>query len=189
MYVRILSIHADYIRYTATRKTKVAEEIERKADAMENCVVLFASVEKLDEINPSVVIASAAQSVRERLDKLKVRRVMVFPYAHLTSALGSPATALLILKGLEGALASYGLEVKRAPFGWYKEFEIKNKGHPLADLSMTICPYEGRTCDFECPYCHNPIRTGEKGVPTESPIQGTVFREPYVIQHSGNDTP
>jgi threonyl-tRNA synthetase len=164
--VRILSIHADYIRYKATKKTRCAEEISRKADTMDDCVVLFACVEKLDEINPAVVISSAEKSVRERLDKLKVRRVMVFPYAHLTSALGSPSTALAILKGLEDALLSSGLEVKRAPFGWYKEFELKNKGHPLADLSMTICPYEGRPCDFECPYCHNPIRTMEGGTPS-----------------------
>ena len=48
--------------------------------------------------------------------------------------------------------------VKRAPFGWYKQFEIRAKGHPLADLSMTICPYEGTECDFTCPYCHHPSR-------------------------------
>jgi threonyl-tRNA synthetase len=48
--------------------------------------------------------------------------------------------------------------VKRAPFGWYKQFEIRAKGHPLADLSMTICPYEGTECDFTCPYCHHPFK-------------------------------
>ncbi len=73
-----------------------------------------------------------------------------------------------ILRGLEIGLESEGIEVKRAPFGWYKEFEMKSKGHPLADLSMTICPYEGRECDFQCPYCHNPIRVSDIG-PGDNP--------------------
>jgi threonyl-tRNA synthetase len=43
-----------------------------------------------------------------------------------------------------------GIETKRAAFGWYKEFEIKSKGHPMADFSMTICPYAGGECDNKC---------------------------------------
>ena len=31
-----------------------------------------------------------------------------------------------------------GIEVFRAPFGYYKEFVVKVKGHPLAELSKTI---------------------------------------------------
>ena len=30
------------------------------------------------------------------------------------------------------------LEIVRAPFGYYKEFELKCKGHPLAELSREI---------------------------------------------------
>ena len=107
---------------------------------MEECVVLFCCVEKLDEKNPAHVIESAKQSVLVRLEKLKVDRVLIYPYAHLTSTLGSPAVSLEILNGLEKALKDEGITVKRAPFGWYKQFDIRGKGHPLADLSMTICP-------------------------------------------------
>jgi hypothetical protein len=92
---------------------------------------------------------------------LKVNRVLIYPYAHLTSTLGSPPVALQILRGLESALAGTDVDVKRAPFGWYKEFEIHGKGHPLADLSMTICPYEGTECDFTCPYCHHPFKEAD----------------------------
>lgn len=159
--MRILSVHSTYIRYRATRKTPVAEPIDRKEDRMEDCVVLFCSVEKLDEINPALVVAGAKKGVLKRLGPLKVNRVMIFPYAHLTSTLSAPAVALGILTALERELRDASVEVKRAPFGWYKEFEMKSKGHPLADLSMAICPYEGRECDFECPYCHNPIRVSD----------------------------
>jgi len=159
--VRILSIHASRMWYRATKKTKIAETIGSREDLMEECVVLFCCVEKLDETCPSRVIESAQRNVLSRLEKLKVDRVMIYPYAHLTSTLGSPECALLILKGLEESLHAASVSVKRAPFGWYKEFEIRGKGHPLADLSMTICPYEGTECDFTCPYCHHPFKEGD----------------------------
>jgi threonyl-tRNA synthetase len=155
--VRILAIHADRISWKANRKTKFAEEIDKKADEMTNCVVLFSSVEKLDEKDPQKVIAGATHDVTARLNMVKVNKVVIFPYAHLTSTLSSPSVALTVLKGLEDSLKAHGLEVKRAPFGWYKEYEIKSTGHPLSELSMTICPYEGDKCDFLCPYCSNPI--------------------------------
>lgn len=162
--MRILAVHADYIRYHANRKTHIAEPIAKKGDEMTDCVVLFSCVEKLDEIDPDMVIIGAKADVMERLQKLKAYKVMIFPYAHLTSTLSSPDVALTILKGLEESLKQEELEVKRAPFGWYKEFEVKSKGHPLSELSMTICPYEGKNCDFLCPYCSNPIKVKDLGI-------------------------
>jgi hypothetical protein len=159
--VRILSIHASRMWYHATRKTRMAESTEILDDEMQDCVVLFCCVEKLDERNPEHVIDSAKKNVMARIAKLNVRQVMIYPYAHLTSSLGSPDCALGILKGLEMSLRAESISVKRAPFGWYKEFEIHGKGHPLADLSMTICPYEGTECDFTCPYCHHPIKESD----------------------------
>ncbi|MDI6719082.1 MAG: threonyl-tRNA synthetase editing domain-containing protein [Methanomicrobiales archaeon] len=159
--MRILLHHADRIWYRATRRTRIAEELGEREGEMHDCAVLFCCIEKLDEMNPGHVIESAKENILERLGRLKVSRVMLFPYAHLTSTLGSPEVALLILDGLLQGLRSEGLEVQRAPFGWYKEYELKNKGHPLADLSMTLCPYEGRECDFLCPYCYNPLRSGD----------------------------
>ncbi|MGD0079867.1 MAG: threonyl-tRNA synthetase editing domain-containing protein [Methanoregula sp.] len=159
--MRILSIHVDSMWYHATQKTKMAEPAGTREDTMKNCVVLFCCVEKLDEKNPAHVIASATKNVLVRLSRLKVDRVMIYPYAHLTTALGSPQVALSILQGLEESLRKESIDVKRAPFGWYKEFDIHGKGHPLADLSMTICPYEGTECDFTCPYCHHPIKEAD----------------------------
>jgi len=156
--VKILAIHADHISWKANRKAKFAEEVVQKEDEMTDCVVLFSSVEKLDENNPQKVIAGATHDVMHRLNQIKVNKVVIFPYAHLTSTLSSPVVALQVLKGLEESLKAHGLEVKRAPFGWYKEYDIKSTGHPLSELSMTICPYDGANCDFLCPYCSNPIK-------------------------------
>ncbi len=186
--MRILSIHADRIWYLATERTRMAESIEKKDDDMEECVVLFCCVERLDERNPGLVIASATESVLSRLAKLKVRKVMIYPYAHLTSTLGSPRCALDILKGLEGSLRAASIEVRRAPFGWYKEFMIHGKGHPLADLSMTICPYEGTECDFQCPYCKNPLREDDMEARAESRPGKLPAKESRLSRGAGDPT-
>ena len=147
--------------YRTTQKTKIAEPADVREDDMKDGVVLFCCVEKLDEKNPDLVIGNATKNILARLAKLNVNHVMIYPYAHLTSTLGSPECALSILRGLEESLKAASVVIKRAPFGWYKEFEIHGKGHPLADLSMTICPYEGTECDFTCPYCHHPIKEAD----------------------------
>jgi threonyl-tRNA synthetase len=161
--VRILAIHAEKISWKANRKTKFAEPIEKKEDEMANCMVLLSSVEKLDETDPQAVVNSATHEVLKRLEMIKVNKVMIFPYAHLTSTLGSPPVALQILKSLDESLKVHGIEVKRAPFGWYKEYDIKSTGHPLSEQSMIICPYEGKKCDFLCPHCSNPIIVKDLG--------------------------
>ena len=169
--MRILAIHAEKISWKANRKTKFAEPIEKKEDEMENCMLLLSSVEKLDETDPQSVVSGGVHEVLKRLGMIKVNRVMIFPYAHLTSTLSSPEVALQILSGLEASLKAHGIEVKRAPFGWYKEYDIKSTGHPLSELSMTICPYEGKKCDFLCPYCANPIIVKDlsQGLPPSQP--------------------
>ncbi len=161
--MRILAIHAEKISYKANRKTKFAEPIEKKEDEMTNCMLLLSSVEKLDETDPQAVIQSATHEIMKRLEMIKINRVMIFPYAHLTSTLSSPPVALQILKGLDDSLKAHDIEVKRAPFGWYKEYDIKSTGHPLSEQSMTICPYEGKKCDFLCPHCANPIFVKDLG--------------------------
>jgi len=178
--VRILAIHATSMSYRVTQKTRMAEADPLREDTMEEGVVLFCCVEKLDERNPGYVVEHAARAVSERLGKLKVGRVLIFPYAHLTNTLSSPEVALTVLKGLGEQLKAGRVEVKRAPFGWYKEFTLQSKGHPLADLSMTICPYEGVECDFQCPYCHNPLREADLAT-------GLATAEPRVSRGSGRD--
>src|SRR5450756_3160913 len=95
---------------------------------MEDCLVVFASIEKLDERNAVGVTSAANNSIVDVLGKLKEDRVMLFPFAHLTSTLSTPQVALQILQSLKEALEKEDFTVKRAPFGWNKKFEIKSKG-------------------------------------------------------------
>ena len=63
---------------------------------------------------------------------------MVYPYAHLSSDLAPPSIAAGIVRAVEQAAREYLSEVYRAPFGWTKSFQIKVKGHPLAENAKQI---------------------------------------------------
>jgi hypothetical protein len=80
---------------------------------------------------------------------------MLFPYAHLASDLGCPGVSQWILKSIQSRLIEEGIETKRAAFGWYKEFEIESKGHPMADFSLTVCPFAGGECDKSSKCCQS----------------------------------
>lgn len=138
--MQMLLIHSDYIEYETKKKTKIAEEIsdDMKAGRLEEALTAFIAVEKCDEVNPTGTVAAAVTQIKNTLEQVKTDKVMVYPYAHLSSSLSSPDVGVSVLKGIAAALASDGLEVKRAPFGWYKAFKISCKGHPLSELSKHI---------------------------------------------------
>ena len=132
--MRILFIHADYIEYEAKeRALKSAEEIEKKRERCDECLVAFISVEEGDD----AIVSSARDEIVEVADKLNVNRIVLYPYAHLSNKLASPDVAMKVLISLENDL-SQNYEVCRAPFGWYKSFVISCKGHPLSELSKEI---------------------------------------------------
>ncbi len=138
--MQILLIHSDYIEYETKRSTPVAEKIEDelKKGRMEEALTVFVAVEKNDEDNIDYVAKQTAEEIKKVTEQVKTNRVMIYPYAHLSSSLASPKAAIMALKKLEELLKEAAFEVKRAPFGWYKSFTIKCKGHPLSELSRTI---------------------------------------------------
>ncbi|TRZ87245.1 MAG: threonine--tRNA ligase [Methanosarcinales archaeon] len=138
--MQILLIHSDYIEYETKRSTPVAEKIEDslKKGRMDEALTVFIAVEKSDEDSIEYAIKQTAEEIKKVTDQVKTNRVMLYPYAHLSSSLASPKAAVEVLKKLEERLKEASFEVKRAPFGWYKSFTIKCKGHPLSELSRTI---------------------------------------------------
>jgi threonyl-tRNA synthetase len=137
-YIRTVLLYLDYVRDHTKKKT--AGKVKIKRDSMEEGVVLFCCVEKIDEDNPYNIIKNATSEIIKCLGMIKVKKVMVYPYVHFTNDLNNPETAIQILNGLENSLKERDLEVKRAAFGWYKELEMKVKRHPLSNLSITSLP-------------------------------------------------
>jgi threonyl-tRNA synthetase len=138
--MRILLIHSDYLKYETKNQTRIAEKIDedKKKGQYEDVLVVFTAVEKEDEDNPENVIEKAAQEIEDVFGKVKAGKIVIYPYAHLSSSLGAPEFAKGVLKSLESALEVKGLPVVRVPFGWYKSFQVACKGHPLSELSRTI---------------------------------------------------
>jgi len=136
--MRILQLHSDFIEYKPVQKEiALAEEAEKKPVRYEEIVVLFTAVEEADD---SAVAQKAIDEVRAFLGKLKVNRVIIYPYAHLSSNLAKPTEALKIIKTMEAYAKEKNIETYRAPFGWNKQFTIAIKGHPLAEQSRQIIP-------------------------------------------------
>ena len=132
--MRILQLHCDSIEYTPTKKEiKSAEEIEPKSTRIEEVVVCFIAVEKDDDSN---IAKNAMIEIQESMKKVGCDKLLLYPYAHLSSDLASPGTGLKILKEMQEICT--GIEVTHAPFGWTKAFSIQVKGHPLAESSKVF---------------------------------------------------
>ncbi len=132
--MKILTIHSDFIEVEPkTKAIKSAEEIEKAKQRIEDCLVVFAAVEEGDK---EKIAESTAREIIDVAKQVKANKIVLYPFVHLTNKPASPDSALSILKKIEPLLKEY--EVYRAPFGWYKSFTIKCKGHPLAELSREI---------------------------------------------------
>ncbi|MBI3254281.1 MAG: threonine--tRNA ligase, partial [Nitrosopumilales archaeon] len=132
--MRILQLHCDNIEYNPIKKEiSAAEDIDPKPKRFEEIVVAFVAVEEDDD---KIVAANAILQIKDSMKKIGCQKLLLYPYAHLSSTLASPNTALSILKEME-SLAS-DLEIYRAPFGWTKSYKLQVKGHPLAENSKVI---------------------------------------------------
>ena len=138
--MRTLYIHADYMEFETKKPTPVAEKIpdDQHKGRADEVLVAFITVEKQDQESPDQVAELAVKNLLEILTKVKAERVLLYPYAHLSSELSDPETGKKMLRTMESMLKDKGVEVSRAPFGWYKAFKISCKGHPLSELSREI---------------------------------------------------
>ena len=128
-------MHADFIEYTPVKKEiKAAEEVEPKTVREDDIVVLFTAFEQGDDIE---LAKKSIAETKDFLGKLGTKRVLIYPFAHLSQNLASPSDALSLLLQMEKEAQGAGLEVHRAPFGWTKALQIKVKGHPLAEMSRS----------------------------------------------------
>jgi threonyl-tRNA synthetase len=134
--MRALQLHVDSIEYEPVAvEGRVFEEVEKRRYRVEEAVVLFTSVERED--TPEVA-SEMLRQVAEFMGRLGVKRLLIYPYAHLSPDLARPEKALELLRRMETEARSMGIEVYRAPFGWNKRFTLSVKGHPLAEQLRVV---------------------------------------------------
>jgi threonyl-tRNA synthetase len=138
--MRTLYIHADFLEFTVKKPTPIADQIteEEKKGRFEEVLVAFLSVEKQDEATLEEVARKTVDDLLQVYKKVGAQRIVLYPYAHLSSSLSSPDAGKKMLRVMESMIKEAGVEVHRAPFGWYKAFDIACKGHPLSELSREI---------------------------------------------------
>jgi threonyl-tRNA synthetase len=135
--MRLLHLHSDFIEYEPiSKEIKDAEEnISGSKVRFEDLVVTFIAVEHGDDES---IAKAAVDEIKKYLDTVKSKKILIYPYAHLSSDLASPKYAYELLKLIERMAKDMKLYVSRAPFGWTKAFNIKVKGHPLAESAKVL---------------------------------------------------
>jgi threonyl-tRNA synthetase len=134
--MRILQLHSNFIEYELVNKEiPEAEEVTHEKNRLEEIVVLFTAIEEDDN---TLVAQKAIEETQAFLGKLKVNRILIYPYAHLSSNLAKPNDALQVITVMETYSKRKKIETYRAPFGWNKRFTLSIKGHPLAEQFRII---------------------------------------------------
>ncbi|MBD3164353.1 threonine--tRNA ligase [Candidatus Woesearchaeota archaeon] len=138
--MKILALHSDFIEFEAKRKAvKEPEKLKKKHEKIGESLVIFMSVEKKDECNPDNAARQCVSHIKDIAAQVKSNVIVLYPYVHLTNNPSKPKTALAVMDSVEKRLKN-DYKIYRSPFGWYKSFNIKVKGHPLSELSREFGP-------------------------------------------------
>jgi len=176
--MKILLQHCDYVKFEAKKKTKLAIELkdDQKKGKMEECLFTRFATEMEDEGHENEVIEATVASIKDVAGQVKTRKILLYPYVHLLYGAkpSKVSTAMKLHDGMAAALKEEGYEVKQAPFGWYKEFEMHCKGHPLSELSRIIRA-EGKEEKEERQEVSAAVKADEKGIESKF----------YIIEPSG----
>lgn len=135
--MKTLNLHCDYINFKALKPAlKSIEEIapnQNMEGDVKECLVVMTAVEKTDSLE---IVPQFVESIKKIASDVKAENIVLYPYAHLSSNLGKPSLAVEILNESAKKLSDYN--ITQAPFGYYKTFELKVKGHPLSELSREL---------------------------------------------------
>ena len=140
--MNILLIHSDKLEYETKKATKLAEKIpdKLKHQKVRDSLVCFMSFEEDDNGKEKIVSENLVKEIVGVAEQVKEKQIVLYPYVHLLFGKkpSRPDTALNIMKLAEEKLKTKGFKIMRVPFGFYKAFEIKCKGHPLSELSREV---------------------------------------------------
>ena len=132
--MRVLQLHCSDFGYKVRKETPVAERPpEPKEERLEDVLVCLICFEKKDEQRVDELIEEFVENVKVDVSRIGCKRVLLYPYAHLSKSLGSARLAKRFLNDLRDRLSGEGVETHKSPFGWYKAFDLSCIGHPLSE--------------------------------------------------------
>ncbi|MDE1833150.1 MAG: threonine--tRNA ligase [Candidatus Micrarchaeota archaeon] len=130
--MKILELDVDNISYEMIKpESSVYEPSDKLRESVDDALALLISVERGDD---QAVADQAMDDARRFLAQLKRTRVVIYPFAHLSTELAPPKEAMALVDYMYRKMAE-GYETKKAPFGWNKALTLRIKGHPMAERS------------------------------------------------------
>jgi threonyl-tRNA synthetase len=135
--MKILQLDVEKLSYEAIKpEASVYEETKEKKGSVEDALVLFVSVENGDTFETA---ASALKDAVAFMEKSGRKKLLIYPFSHLSNNLAEPKEAMKILEHMFKSVPK-GIDAKKAPFGWNKKLSVDVKGYPLAEQSRS---YDG----------------------------------------------
>ena len=90
-------MHSDFIEFYPVKKAiKTAEEWKQEKQRIDECLVVFTSVEKDDEKNPDKISQNFVSEVKKVAEEVRAQNIVIYPYAHLSKDLASADIALKV---------------------------------------------------------------------------------------------
>ncbi len=143
--MQLLLVHSHGFDWKVTDKAINEPESSKTAkmeySTTDSTLIVFISVETSDIPDISNVITNTCTEIVSALKDIGERNLILYPWVHLAKTKpAKPDAALSTLKEIESTLRSNNtdLNILRAPFGYYKSFNLNCKGHALAERSKEI---------------------------------------------------
>ena len=143
--MQLLLIHSHGFDWKVTDKAisdpESPKNVKMEYSTPDSTLVVFISVETNDLPDISNVLTNACDEITSALKDIGESNLILYPWVHLAKTQpAKPDAALSTLKKMESTLRSKNtdLNITRAPFGYYKSFNLNCKGHALAERSKEI---------------------------------------------------
>ncbi|UCE13118.1 MAG: threonine--tRNA ligase [Candidatus Heimdallarchaeota archaeon] len=144
--MQLLLIHSDGFSWKVNDKAvsnpeSLSDIILGEYETADSVMIIFIGVENTDTNNTSQLLNKTILEIQRALQDVKETNVILYPWVHLVKTTpAKPADALRILQSIQEQLMEKfpDFHILRAPFGYYKGFALKCKGHALAERSKEI---------------------------------------------------
>lgn len=129
--MRVLQLDVEHVHYELLEpESGVFEASDKAAVKLDDALLVLISVEAFDTKD---IAKEAVEDIKRSSEKLKRKKIVIYPFAHLSANLAEPKAALEIINIVHSNLSGGELDVVKAPFGWNKKLGFEIKGHPLAE--------------------------------------------------------
>lgn len=103
--LRVLEFHCSSFSYEVKRGTRVSEDPEPRSEDLRDVLVCFMCFEKKDESRSDELVEKFVEGIQVDIARIRFKRVLIHPYAHLSKDLGSPKLAKDFFNKLRNRLA------------------------------------------------------------------------------------